>query len=83
MTEDLVLFPFNMRPNWLRIWSFMLMTRGDNRLFKILLTLDLSSPYNGNAEFSIDRRDGALSVTCLYSRDIVIGMRALPALIKS
>jgi hypothetical protein len=27
-------------------------------LLKIFLTADLSSPYNGNAEFSIRRRDG-------------------------
>jgi CspA family cold shock protein len=44
------------------------------------LTTDLSSPYNGNAEFSISRRDDVSSPRTSLGR-IVIGVRALPVLI--
>lgn len=39
----------------------------DQRLFIIRLTANLSSPYNGNAEFPIGRCDDAVFPRTIYS----------------
>jgi hypothetical protein len=53
-----VLLLFNWRVNQALNPDFSLMCTTDNRPSKFLLTLDLASPYNGKAEYSIDMRDG-------------------------
>jgi hypothetical protein len=40
----------------------------DKRLLKICLTIDLASPYNGKAEFSIERHGGA-ALSCASIRE--------------